>query len=155
MSKRKNRDVSRKAPKKEPYETVLIVCEGEKTEKFYFASLLKFEKLSSVNISIMPGKHSDPLHVVDTAIEEQEKQAKYLSFDKVYCVIDGDRTERLDEAKAKAKRHKIEIIISTPCFEYWYLCHFTFYRAAIVKTGNKSAGDNCVSELNKGAVLDN
>lgn len=53
MSKRKsNRNLSRRTAQKEPYQMILIVCEGEKTEISYFKDLIKVEKLSSVNITI-------------------------------------------------------------------------------------------------------
>lgn len=146
MSKRKNRELKRQPPKTESYDLVLIVCEGEKTEPLYFESLKSIEKLSSANIKVVSGKHSDPITVINTAIDEQEKQKQYLPFDKIYCVIDGDVSANLNEAKKLAKQNNIQLIISYPCIEYWYICHFALYRSFIGKTG-KSAGDNCVSLL--------
>ncbi|WP_230471668.1 RloB family protein [Kingella kingae] len=59
-SKRKNRGLSRKTAEKQPYDGVLIVCEGTKTEKNYFANLITHEKLSSVvNIEIIHGNGTD------------------------------------------------------------------------------------------------
>ncbi|MDK4526061.1 hypothetical protein QG034_03820 [Kingella kingae] len=61
-SKRKNRGLSRKTAEKQPYDGVLIVCEGTKTEKNYFANLITHEKLSSVvNIEIIHGNGTDPV----------------------------------------------------------------------------------------------
>lgn len=148
MAKRKTRDLSRKAPKREAYKTVLIVCEGTETEKRYFESLINHEKLSSVNIQICPGKGSDPKSVVETALNIMDEQSKYLDFDEMYCVIDRDTHKTFDEAKQLAKSNNIQLIISYPSFEYWYLCHFIYSRAPIIKSGNNSAGDNCVSLLN-------
>lgn len=149
MSRRKNRDLKRQPPKTESYDLVLIVCEGEKTEPLYFENLKVIEKLSSANIKVVSGKHSDPITVINTAIDEQEKQKYYLPFDKVYCVIDGDVSANLIQVKKMAKQNNIQLIISYPCMEYWYICHFMPYRSFIGKTGNKSAGDNCVSLLNE------
>lgn len=134
MAKRKARDLSRKAPKREAYKTILIVCEGEKTEKLYFENLISTKNLSSVNVQVYSGCGSDPKSVVETAIEEKDKQSQYLEF---------------DDAKKLAKGHNINLIVSYPSFEYWYLCHFKYSRAPIMKTGDKSAGDNCVALLNK------
>lgn len=149
MSKRKNRDLERQPPKTKIYDSVLIVCEGKKTETYYFESLKFVEKLSSAEIKIEPGKHSDPIAVINTAIDEKEKQKHYLPFDKVYCVIDGDVSANLTQAKKIAKQNNIQLIISYPCMEYWYICHFTPYHSPIIATGNKSAGDNCEYTLNK------
>lgn len=149
MAKRKARDLSRKTPKRETYKTILIVCEGEKTEKLYFEDLISTKKLSSVNVQVYSGRGSDPESVVKTAIEEKDKQSQHLEFDEVYCVIDRDAHQTFNDAKKLAKEHNINLIVSYPSFEYWYLCHFKYSRAPIVKTGGKSAGDNCVALLNK------
>lgn len=149
VAKRKNRDVSRKAPKREPYDLVLIVCEGEKTEPFYFQSLIAFEKLSSVNIAIISGNGSDPASVVKTARAKIKDQEKYLPFDKVYCVIDRDSHATFQQAQDMVRDDgKIQLIVSYPSFEFWYLCHFVYSRSPITRAGSKSAGDNCISLLN-------
>lgn len=148
-SKRKSRQLHRSTPSKEPYEVILIVCEGDKTEPLYFKNLCQVEKLSSVNISVISGDGSDPLSVVNTAIEKREEQRKYLAFDSVYCVIDRDEHTNFDQANNKAKANDIRLIVSYPSFEYWYICHFAFSRSPIEKTGRKSAGENCMSVLDK------
>lgn len=148
-SRRKSRNLNRSSAQQEAYDLVLIVCEGEKTEPYYFKDLMNVEKLSSVNISVISGNGSDPVSVVDTAIEKREQQAKYLPFDAIYCVIDRDKHPNFNQAIDKAKANNIKIIVSYPSFEYWYICHFNLYRAPIWATGNKSAGDNCVSILNE------
>lgn len=149
MSRKQNRNLNRSSAQKDAYDLVLIVCEGEKTEPYYFKDLMRMEKLSSVNISVIPSNGSDPVSVVDTAIEKREQQAKYLSFDAIYCIIDRDKHPNFNQAIDKAKANDIKIIASYPSFEYWYICHFYLYRAPILATGNKSAGDNCVSILNE------
>ena len=149
MSKRKNRDLKRQSATIDTYKGILIVCEGEQTEPLYFENLKKFEGLTSADIKVVYGKHSDPINVINKAIDEQEKQKHYLPFDKVYCVIDGDVSANLNKAKKLAKQNNIQLIISYPCIEYWYICHFDFYRSSIVPNGNKSAGNNCVSILNQ------
>ena len=148
MSRRKNRSLEREEPKKEAYDLVLIVCEGEKTEKFYFRSLIKFEKLSSVNIKIISGTGSDPVSVIKTALKEVEDQKEYLPFNKVYCVVDRDEHKNFSNAVNMIKDKNLELIISYPSFEYWYLCHFKYSRAPITRSGTRSSGDNCVATLN-------
>ena len=127
----------------------MIVCEGEKTEKLYFEDLISTENLSSVNVQVYSGRGSDPKSVVETAIEEKDKQSQHLEFDEVYCVIDRDAHQTFDDAKKLAKGHNINLIVSYPSFEYWYLCHFKYSRAPIIKTDDKSVGNNCVALLNK------
>lgn len=145
---KKKRNLSRTPPKREAYKTVLIVCEGTKTEKFYFDDLIASEKLSSVNIQVHPGRNSDPKSVVETAIEKKQEEERYLPIDEVYCVIDKDSHSTFGVAQQLAKSKNIQLIVSYPCFEYWYLCHFIYHRAPIVKSGTKSAGTQCESLLN-------
>ena len=148
MSKRKsNRNLSRRTAQKEPYQMILIVCEGEKTEINYFKDLIKVEKLSSVNITICSGCGSDPVSVVTTAIKKREEQDMYLSFDAVYCAIDRDEHKNFDQAIQQARDNDIKLIVSYPSFEYWYLCHFHYSRSPIVRTNNRSPGDNCIHIL--------
>jgi len=45
----------REAQKREPYDVVLIVCEGDKTEPNYFKELRDAFKLSTANIRIAGG----------------------------------------------------------------------------------------------------
>ena len=148
MSKRKsNRSLYRQDSKKSPYEVILIVCEGEKTEINYFKDLIKIERLSSVNIAGYSGNGSDTVSVVRTAIEKDKEQKMYLPFDNIYCIIDRDEHKNFDDALQLAKDHKINLIVSYPSFEYWYICHFNYSRAPILRTNNRSPGDNCVHTL--------
>ncbi|VAW46556.1 hypothetical protein MNBD_GAMMA03-583 [hydrothermal vent metagenome] len=51
--KRKAKSISnleRKKAKRAPYDRVLIVCEGEKTEPYYFSELIDYYRLNSANI---------------------------------------------------------------------------------------------------------
>ena len=53
--KRKAREAEslrRQAAKRAPYDVVLIVCEGEKTEPYYFKGLREHLRLSNANIVI-------------------------------------------------------------------------------------------------------
>ncbi len=42
----------------------------------------------------------------------------------IYCVFDVDTHETLDQAIDKARGNEICVILSNPCFEYWYILHF-------------------------------
>jgi len=117
----------------------LIVCEGGKTEPDYFVSLgSKLELIGRrkhVEVQVV-GKEcgSDPISVVNFAIRLRKERNENASrspitreFDSVYCVIDRDRHETLDDAIQKAKDSNVEVILSNPCFEYWLLLHFVKY----------------------------
>ncbi len=107
---------------------ILIVCEGRKTEPCYFKGLKNYLRLSSVSIEIKHG-NSAPISVVDYAIKlrEQRKQsATRVPYDSIWCVMDVEipRHESLDRACQKARDNHLNLALSNPCFEYWYLLHF-------------------------------
>lgn len=118
--------------KKQPYEVILIVCEGEKTEINYLEQLKDFFRLSNVAIDILSSKNPSPLQVVEFAQKNNKR------YDKVYCVFDKDTHSTFDEALQKCKKYKFEAIVSNPCFEFWILLHF-IYTTANFHTDNKNS----------------
>jgi hypothetical protein len=125
---RKAESLRRRRALKAPYDVIRIVCEGEKTEPIYFNELKKAFRLSNANIKVC-GRGSDPLSVVDFAIETYRREPE---FDRVYCVFDRDRHTTYPAALDKVRRtrlgrgNKIFAIPSVPCFEFWLLLHFTY-----------------------------
>jgi hypothetical protein len=125
----------RRGPLREPYDRVLIVCEGSKTEPNYLRELIAHYQLSSANVEIFGDGGSAPQSVVEYAIELFESDPDYNS---VFCVIDRDGHAQFDQAVQRVRdktltrrngKHKIgtarfEAIASIPCFEYWVLLHF-------------------------------
>ena len=129
--KRKERKAEllrRRRATKAPYDVILIVCEGGKTEPNYFTELKKAFRLSNANVRIC-GCGSDPLSVVDFAIETFRQEQE---FDRVYCVFDRDRHTTYNAALDRVrlarlgKGSKIFAIPSVPCFEFWLLLHFAY-----------------------------
>jgi len=136
---------------KEPYDVILIICEGEKTEPNYFSELKKAFRLSNANVRIC-GRGADPLSVVDFAIETFRREPE---FDRVYCVFDRDRHTRYDEALDKVRRtrlgkgSKIFAIPSIPCFEFWLLLHFIYTTRPFDAPPGDSICSRVIEELKK------
>ena len=109
--------------------SILIVSEGRKTEPVYFNSLKRELRLAMVDVEVV-GEGGAPITVVDRAIEMRDERKRHVNsltktmYEIVYCVIDVDTHETLDQAVDKARSNKIEIVLSNPCFEYWYILHF-------------------------------
>lgn len=155
MSKRqerRNASLKRRPQTREPYDIVLIVCEGEKTEPHYFIALKKELRLSHANIRIC-GKEcgSSPMSVVTYALQE----GKAGDYDRVFCVFDKDRHATYQAALDKIKSSRlprgamIEAIPSVPCFEFWLLLHFDDSARPYASVGNKSACERVVNDLKK------
>ncbi|MHB1560820.1 MAG: RloB family protein [Isosphaeraceae bacterium] len=114
---------------KELEKRFLIVCEDTKSAIAYFKALKKHLKLTATSVIVA---HSDnrtqPIQVVEEAFARKKEAASRRSgtepFDHVWCVIDGDYGDKIPPARAKAKARRIELAISTMCFEYWVLLHF-------------------------------
>jgi len=107
----------------------LIVCEDHKSAPNYFEALKKEFGLSATSIKVIgSGGRTQPIQVVEQAVKLKSNAADPDSgteaFDHVWCVIDGDYGNKINNARAKAKANKVKLAISTKCFEYWVLLHF-------------------------------
>ncbi|MCY3727758.1 MAG: RloB family protein [Nitrospira sp.] len=128
MGKRtQGNSLTRRQYVREPYDKVLIVCEGEKTEPNYFKGLKNHLRLKTANVAIV-GEGATPAKIVERA-KELEKQEKERGdpFDTIFCVFDKDRHTDYEKALGQLKARKnYEAIPSVPAFEYWLLLHFRY-----------------------------
>ncbi len=134
-----------------PYDRVLIVCEGAKTEPEYFKEMRTAFRLSNANI-IICGEEcgSDPLSVVKYAIDKFKEDPDY---NRVYCVIDRDKHATFDAAINKVRHTRlgsktsIHNIVSIPCFELWLLLHYVYTTRPFCCTSSDC--DLVITELRK------
>lgn len=145
---RREASLRRQKARRAPYDIVLIVCEG-KTEKNYFSGLRDLYKLSNANIIICDDMHgSDPLSVVNCAIDNYKKDRDY---DRVYCVFDRDKHKTFNDAQQKLKnsrfKGKLHGIISEPCFEFWMLLHYKYTTRPFCAAGDESNCDQVIFAL--------
>ncbi|WP_439125399.1 MAG: RloB family protein [Pseudomonas rhizophila] len=141
----------RRGEKKQPGKRYLIVCEGSKTEPNYFRELRHDLRIRTAKIEICGEEcGSDPVSVFNYAVSVVEDDKGAL-FDAVFCVIDKDDHQNLDEAMEKiaAKGNGFSAVLSYPCFEYWLLLHHVLHQTAFRKTATKSIGGAVISELKK------
>jgi len=133
-------DLKRRRPRREPYDRVLIVCEGEKTEPNYIRELCAHYRLSTANIEVTQGEGNDPVSVVRTAKRLQKIEMRQGErYDRVYCVFDRDEHTNYADACGQAQRAKFCTARSNPAFEYWLLLHFEYTRAPYQRTGDRTA----------------
>jgi hypothetical protein len=106
--------------------TILIVCEGARTEPFYFESFRLSKKVVSIK-----GVGKNTLSIVEDAVTLN----KQTEFDETWCVFDRDSfpPARVSAAFALAKQHKYKIAFSNESFELWYLLHFCYMDAKITR----------------------
>lgn len=148
---RKPNSYARREPHREPYDVVLIVCEGAKSEPAYFRGLRSAYRLSNANIFVTPADGSDPMSIVKFAEDNRERSPN--EFDRVFCVFDRNGHTNYDEALARiansdaGRRGKLQAITSWPCFEIWVLLHFRYSTAPFSRTASKSSCDSAIAEL--------
>lgn len=141
-----------------PYQKVLIVCEGEKTEPLYFNEIKDKYEINSANITVSGECGSDPLSVYSHAADLfQKENDKNDPFDRVYCVFDQDGynlgpnkyQQAIDKISRSRPKDTFIAITSVPCFEYWFLLHFVYTTAPFTSVGKYSVGDSVRQELLK------
>lgn len=108
---------------------VFLIAEGKnKTETLYFKA---FGHDLNRNVRFAPGDYTDPVNMVSTLKNFMDDNDFSPELgDKAYCLIDADidavKNSQLDKAVKLAEKSNIQIIVSAPSFEYWFICHFTF-----------------------------
>lgn len=106
---------SRAVETKNALPSILIVCEGQRTEPNYFKSF------PVVNKTVIKGTGRNTLSLVDYAISEKKKG----DYDQTWCVFDEDsRTQDFDNAIKKCSSNDIFPAYSNESFELWYVLHF-------------------------------
>ena len=119
---------------------ILIITEGSKTEPMYFDNYRT--RQTNIDVRIVSNKadgaKTDYTHLLDKAISyKKEEQISIEYGDSTWIVADGDvdyktqnalntKNQKLLDARKRAHAKNIEIIISNPCFEFWYLLHFMY-----------------------------
>ena len=133
----------------------LIVCEGQKTEPYYFEEFCQLHQLLTSRVKIVPSHTgSSPNRVVDYAEQLYDEDALLGgdSYDKIFCVFDRDTHStfktaltRIDQLAGAGK--PFTAIPSYPCFEYWFLLRFKYTRMPFYAKGKRTIADNVIQEL--------
>ena len=114
----------------QPRSRLLIVTEGKVTEPAYLKQLKHSFRNPLVAIEIVPGQQ-DPLSLVKRATElaraaaneARSKGDPFANFDEAWVVCDVDQHPTLAAAQAAALRNGVQIALSDPCFELWFVLH--------------------------------
>jgi hypothetical protein len=126
------RPFERNAPSRNLRKTILIVCEGKKTEPLYFKGIRDYKKRTTITIKIQDAGRTDPASIVERTIDERQNlkdDDRWRSGDSAWAVFDGDEHMERDiknwrKALLLAEKQKINLAITNPSFEFWYLIHY-------------------------------
>ncbi len=109
--------------------SLLIQCEGQKTEPNYLDELCKACGVRQrLAVKVRPGKGQNAVVTVEAAITEGSRRLLgERIYDDVWCVLDVEHAAheaKLNEATALAREHNIRMFLSNPSFEVWLIAHF-------------------------------
>lgn len=147
---RGRRKVTAKAVKR----SLLVFVEGDVTEEGY---LNFFRKRHRVKVAVQIGDfHGTPLPMVEAAVRQKkenerlQKRGRGAAHDEVWCVFDTDQHPHMDKALGLAAENGINVALSCPCIELWFLLHFEDQTAYIER---HAAQSKAKSHLDCGKAL--
>lgn len=115
----------RRGPRREPYPRILIVCEGEVTERVYFSHLRHAERIP-ITLQIEAG--GVPKTLVEKAVRLMKDAAQSPDpndhFDQVWCVFDIDEHPEDRGRKTASREPRNQFGNLQPCFDLWILLHY-------------------------------
>jgi len=107
---------------------LLAFVEGLRTEDLYL-TYWRRQYRDRVRVEIDPFR-GGPLQLVERAVEAKRSEARDArkrrgrAHDQIWCVFDRDEHPKFDKAVALAGRHGINLAMSNPCLELWFILHF-------------------------------
>ena len=144
---------------------LLIVCEGKATEYGYFEAARISLRFSRELVQVVHPDATDPKSLVLTARALMSGQ-DWKAGDQAWAVCDGDE-HRHDEASranwndamqlaagsAAATSKRVNLAVSNPCFELWYLLHFQEQNAHLDRIAVKVALQRHLPDYEKPNIL--
>ena len=116
---------------------IAVFTEGKKTEPDYLAYWHRAHR-DRVQVVIF-GDLGAPMTVVNRAVKQKRSEAREArrgrgrASDEYWCVIDVDQHANLGPAVEKAIANGINVAVSNPCVELWFILHFQDQAAEIDK----------------------
>src|SRR5262245_54609772 len=109
---------------------ILVFAEGLRTEVGYINHWLKRHRERVIVQFASNQGGCTPMTLVQNAIAQREndireaKRGRGGAFDEYWCICDVDTHPHLSEALALAAENGINVGLSSPCLELWFLIHF-------------------------------
>lgn len=124
--------LTRRVGVRQPRKTLLVFCEGERTEPEYLDALRREPDVrTAAAVDIRIDQHcagSKPVALVRRAIAARDQALQSGGeIDEFWCVFDVECPQPhpgLLAAVNLAADHDIHLAISNPCFELWLVLHF-------------------------------
>lgn len=123
----------------DPYRKYFFICEGSKTEVYYFRKLIDFRKNLGIHALIdikllertqqdITNSHPKKLLEYAKCFQESEDAEFDIGHDKIIVVFDADifeyRESDYGDIIEKAQGNGFLVGVTNPCFEIFLLLHF-------------------------------
>lgn len=140
---------------------ILVFSEGERTEEDYLLFWSRRHRDVLVHLDDFRGP---PRQLIDRAVstkkrsEKEARRGRGRAYDEVWCIFDVDDHPDIHEVRTIARDHGVQLAITNPCLELWFVLHFeprTAYtdrkaaqRASLVLLGcGKALTDQALARL--------
>jgi hypothetical protein len=106
-----------------------VFSEGKKTESIYLTNWYRLYR-DQVIVSIAPHEHTTPFELAESAAAQRRSDLRDASrgrgaaFDQSWCIFDVDDHPKVPEALDLASANNVNVALSSPCLELWFLIHF-------------------------------
>ncbi len=144
-----------------PRKTVLVLCEGKRSEPEYIKALSlepDVREIAAVNILLESNVAGfAPLTLVRHAVGlRQRANEERAEIDEVWCVFDvewaGGRKHhpKLKEAIQTASTNDVYVAVSNPSFELWLILHYRDQTAFLLNSAAEKLRAECDGSKDKG-----
>jgi RloB-like protein len=156
------KSLKRRSGFRQPKKTLVVFCEGKRTEPEYLDALKRLPEVhnvAAVDIRVETGHGGAvPLTLVKLAIEARNRyQGNEAEIDEYWCVFDVEwprNHPNLEVARSLAEANQIQLAISNPCFEIWLAFHFTDYSAWLDNDSARRLRRSLDGQADKGLSAD-
>jgi hypothetical protein len=139
---------------------LLVFVEGLRTEEQYL-TYWRRQYRGRVLVEI-DDYRGGPLQLVQRAVSAQqsetreERRGRGRAHDQIWCVFDRDEHPNFARAIDLANRHNINLAISNPCIELWFILHFENHTAYIERQAAQRRAEqllDCSKVLTESALI--
>jgi RloB-like protein len=108
---------------------LIVFAEGKKTESIYLTHWNRLYRENAI-VNIAAHEHTAPFELVKSAANQRRldlreaKRGRGAAFDQYWCMFDIDEHPKISDALVMAGDNSINIALSSPCLELWFLLHF-------------------------------
>jgi hypothetical protein len=120
----------------------MVFAEGAKTEPIYLTHWYRAYR-DRVIVKIAKHEETSPFELVERAVAQrssdlrEERRGRGDAFEEYWCIFDVDEHPKIPEALQLAQSNSINVALSGPNIELWFLVHFEAQTAYIRRDETK------------------